>query len=136
MKYEHYFLNILTIVAIIFFASCKSVKYIPIENTKTEYIDSEVEKIIQDTVKETRFVMVKGDTVVDIREIEKIKRIEVHDTTTIEKTDTISVPYPVEKKLGFWESTKIKCEGAVTLIIFVLVVAFIIWLIKKMRNKT
>lgn len=126
---------ILMLLAVAVMASgCSPTKYVPVETVRTEYRDREVEKIVADTVHDTRFVWVKGDTVVDIRETEHIRRVEIHDTCYIERTDTIRIPYPVEKQLTKWQQTKMDFGGfAIGAIIAVVCVA-VVWLIRKFRK--
>lgn len=113
---------------------CARTHYIPVESVRAEYRDREVERIVSDTVRDTRLVWVKGDTVVDVREKEHIRRVEIHDTCYIERTDTIRVPYPVEKQLTRWQQTKMDFGGfALGGMVVVLSVA-VVWLIKKFRR--
>ena len=67
------------------------------------------------------------------RLLEFDKPIERRDSI-VYRTRTVSVPYPVEKDLGWWERTKL---GAFpVLVAIVTVLAFIIvWLVKKLRKK-
>ena len=115
-------------------SGCSPTKYVPVESVRTEYRDREVEKLVADTVHDTRFVWVKGDTVVDIRETEHIRRVEIHDTCYIERTDTIRIPYPVEKQLTKWEQTKMDFGGIAIGIIIAVVCIAVVWLIKKFRK--
>ena len=115
-------------------SGCSPTKYVPVESVRTEYRDREVEKLVADTVHDTRFVWVKGDTVVDIRETEHIRRVEIHDTCYIERTDTIRIPYPVEKQLTKWEQTKQDVGGIAIGIIIAVVCIAVVWLIKKFRK--
>lgn len=115
-------------------SGCTTTKYVPVETVRTEYKDREVEKLVTDTVRDTRFVWIKGDTVVDVRETEKIKRVEVHDTCYIENTDTIRAPYPVERPLSKWEQAKMDFGGMAFGAVAIALCAAILWLIKKFRK--
>lgn len=112
-------------------SSCTRTVYEPVETVRTEYRDREVEKLVADTVHDTRLVWVKGDTVVDIREKEHIRRVEIHDTCYIERNDTIRVPYPVERRLSKWERTKMDFGGMALGVMAAIVCVAVIWLIKK-----
>ena len=115
------------------FGSCIT-KYVPVESVRTEYRDRDVERLVADTVHDTRLVWVKGDTVVDIREKERIRRVELHDTCYIERTDTIRQPYPVEKPLSRWEQTKMDLGGFALGGIAVVLCIAVVWLIRKFRK--
>lgn len=114
--------------------ACTRSVYVPMESVRTEWRDREVERLVTDTVRDTQFVWVKGDTVVDIREKERIRRVEIRDTCFVERIDSIRVPYPVAKELTRWEQAKMDFGGmamggfAITLCIAVA------WLIKKFRR--
>lgn len=79
--------------------SCRTVKYIPVETIKvdTTYIN----KLQRDSIYmlDSVYVKEKGDTVL----IEKYKYLYrdkfIRDTLYMAKTDSIQVPYPVEKEL-------------------------------------
>ena len=86
---------IIILIALSIF-SCRSIQYVPVETVKTEkeYID----KIKRDSiyVRDSLFVLAKGDTVFrDNYHIVYVDRL-MHDTLNISKTDSIVVPYPVE----------------------------------------
>lgn len=124
--------TVLAAVLMCLLCSCHATtRYVPVESVRTEYRDREVEKLVADTVHDTRVVWIKGDTVVDIREKEHVKRVEIHDTCYMERTDTIRIPYPVEKKLTRWESVKMQAGGAALTVTGALILAALIWLIAK-----
>lgn len=128
-------LTVAVIVMLAILSSCTRTVYEPVETVRIEYRDREVERLVADTVHDTRFVWVKGDTVVDIREKEHVKRIEIHDTCYVEHSDTIRIPYPVERTLSKWERTKMDFGGMAIGGIAIAVCVAVIWLIKKIRRK-
>ena len=111
--------------------SCKSIKYVPVETTKTEYRD----KIIRDSV--TRYDSVymkeKGDTLILERYRYLYKNSIIRDTTIIR--DTIQVPYPVEVikqvkvPLSGWQNFQVWC-GRLALVILLLVGIYFVWKVK------
>ena len=116
------------------FASCTRTVYQPVETVRTE--KDVVTRWLTDTViqNDTRFIYVKGDTVIDWRDRWRDRIKEVHDTVYMERTDSIPVPYPVKKQLTKWEQTKMDFGGfAIGAIIAVVCIA-VIWLIKKFRK--
>ena len=113
---------------------CTTTKHGPMESVRTEYKDRNVYSHTTDTVTSTRFVFVKGDTVIDFREKERVRSVEIHDTCYVMRTDSIAVPYPVERKLTRWEQTKIDYGGmALGACLGVLCIA-VVWLIRKFRK--
>lgn len=114
---------------------CKTTKYVPVETVKTEYRDREVERLSTDTVTDTRFIFVKGDTVVDYRERTKTRIVEVRDTATVVKTDSVAVPYPVERKLTRWERTKMDYGGWAIGAVMAIIAAAVVWLRLRQKNK-
>ena len=122
-------------VAIMLSSGCTTTKYVPVETVRTEYRDREVERITTDTLTNTRFVFIKGDTVLDIREKERIHRVEIHDTLVFVRTDSIPMPYPVEKPLTKWQQTKMDIGGMAIGGLGIIILAFFIWLIFKIRRK-
>ena len=115
-------------------AGCASTRYVPVESVRTEWRDREVERLVTDTVRHSRVVWIKGDTVVDIRENERVARVEVHDTCIIERNDTVCIPYPVERRLTAWQQAKMNFGGEAIVALAVILTAAVVWLIKKFRK--
>lgn len=115
--------------------SCRTVKYVPVETVKvdTTYIN----KLQRDSIYmlDSVYVKEKGDTVL----IEKYKYLYrdklVRDTLYMAKTDSIQVPYPVEKELTRWQQMKQELGGWALGIILVVTLAIVILLIYKTRKK-
>lgn len=88
---------------------CKSIQYVPTETVKTEYRANTVhDSIYIETVKHDSILVEKqGDTVLVTKYhyLYKDRWKEKTVVDTIIKTDSIQVPYPVEKQLSRWEST-------------------------------
>lgn len=113
---------------------CTLTRYVPVESVRTEWREREAERVLTDTVTDTRLVWIKGDTVVDIRERRERQRVEIHDTLYTERHDTVCTPYPVERPLSRWERTKQEAGGVAIGIATAALAFIIIWLIKKIRN--
>ena len=111
--------------------SCKCIKYVPVETTKTEYRD----KIFRDSV--TRYDSVymkeKGDTLILERYRYLYKNSIIRDTTIIR--DTIQVPYPIEvikqvkSPLTSWQNFQIWC-GRFALFALLLACIYFVWKLK------
>lgn len=121
----------LLILTLTLLSACTSTKYVPVESVRTEYRDREIEKLVSDTVRDTRLVWVKGDTIREIRNREHLRLVSVHDTCFVERNDTIRVPYPVERSLSRWEQAKMDFGGFAMGTTVLLVVFVIAWLIKR-----
>ena len=115
--------------------SCSTTRYVPVESVRTEWRDRDVERLVTDTIRDTRFVLVKGDTVVDIRKKERVRLVEIHDTLQVVLTDTIREPYPVERKLTRWEKVKMDFGGMALGCTALGVCALLAWLMIKMRRR-
>lgn len=113
---------------------CTRKVYVPLETVRTE--KDVVTRWLTDTViqNDTRFIFVKGDTVIDWRDRWRERIKEVHDTLYIERTDTVRVPVPVERKLKKWEQTKMDFGGAAIGATVVVLCIAVIWLIRKFRK--
>lgn len=117
----------LLILSIIVF-SCRSIQYVPVGTvkTETEYVDRWRRDSVH--VRDSVFVLVKGDTVY----IDKYKTIYkdriFRDTTYIERIDTTRIPYPVEKQLTRWQSVKMEAGGfalgGIAIILLLLIIKF------------
>lgn len=111
--------------------SCRTVKYVPVETVKvdTTYIN----KLQRDSIYmlDSVYVKEKGDTVL----IEKYKYLYrdklVRDTLYMAKTDSIQVPYPVEKELTRWQQFRMDFGGWAMCIVVISILILIVYKIKK-----
>lgn len=101
----------LAVAFALLFIGCTTTRYVPVESVRTEYRDNAHEVRTTDSVTDTRFVYVNGDTVVDWRERVKWREKVVRDSIYIELVDTIREPYPVEKTLTRWQQAKVDWGG-------------------------
>lgn len=87
-------MRILIVLILLLLSGCKSVKYVPVETVKIEkeYIDKWKRDSVH--VRDSVFVLVKGDTVFKDRWRTVYKEVYARDT--IYRQDTIREPYPVE----------------------------------------
>ena len=99
-----WFIYFLIAVLILCFMSCKGTeRIVEVQTVKTEYKDKIVEKRDSIYVKDSTFVYVGGDTVY-MYKYKNIYRDKIKtDTLYITKRDSVAVPYPVEKKMSYWE---------------------------------
>ncbi len=115
-------------------SACTTTKYVPVETVRTEYKDKMHEVITTDTVTDTRFVYVKGDTVVDWRDRVRWRDRVVHDSVYITLTDSVPVPYPVERELSAWERAKQDYGGWAMAVCVAAVVALAAWMARRFRR--
>lgn len=114
--------------------SCRTVKYVPVETIKidTTYIN----KLQRDSIYmlDSVYVKEKGDTVL----IEKYKYLYrdklVRDTLYMAKTDSIQVPYPVEKELTRWQQFRINFGGWAIGIVIIAIFVMVVWMIYRLKN--
>lgn len=92
---------VVALIAASFLCGCTKTVYVPAESAS--YRADTVRLVTERTDSVFRldsvFVLQKGDTVVinRYRERWRDRSVTVHDTTVAVRTDTIRVPYPVEK---------------------------------------
>ena len=115
------------------FTSCKSIEYVPVETVRTDTVYKS--KIIRDSVwlHDSVRVEVKGDsTIIERWHTKYVDRLLV-DTVYQSKSDTISVPVPVEKKLTSWQRVCIDYGKVMMGATALLVVFIIVWLARKFK---
>lgn len=131
---------------------CKQVEYVPVQEVKTVEIERNGINWSDRSYgsNETTMITIKDSVVVVVNQQgEEVRREEWHEKETdreyrekyeellsmyeslrSEKTDTIQVPYPVERKLGRWEQTCVNYGGEA--IVMCVVMLFIIgWIAFK-----
>lgn len=113
-------------------SGCKSVQYVPVETVRTDsvYID----RFQRDSIYQRDSVFVNrwtaGDTVYQDKVVWKYvyRNKVVSDTVAILRSDSVRVPYPVERRLSTWEEVRLNVGGWAigAVIIFILIVVGII----------
>ena len=141
------------IVAVALLSGCKMVEYVPVETVKTVYQNHTDTVIRKDTVlskKETIIREADSALVAKLglqlkdnekaililqKELERqVSKESEHKTDTVLKTDSIQVPYPVERKLSKWETICIDYGKIMLGATLILLVVAVWWLIRKFRR--
>ena len=118
--------------------SCKGVeRVVEVPVTKTEYKDRVMEKVDSVYIHDSTYMYVGGDTVY-VYQYRNVYRDKIHiDTVSVVRVDSITVPYPVERNLTFWEKAQMNISK-IFFIVFGFVVLF--WLAKivwhRIRSRT
>ena len=126
------------LIVISLLCGCKTVKYVPVPSVSVDSVY--VDRWLRDSVYLHDSVFVnhysKGDTVFVDKVVTRYRYKDRwrYDTVAVVRTDSVQVPYPVEKDLGWWEKTRL--YSFPVLVAMVAVLAFVIvWLVKKLRKK-
>ena len=129
-------LLICTLISLL--SGCKSVQYVPVETVKTDsvYID----RFQRDSIYQRDSVFVNrwtaGDTVYQDKVVWKyVYRDKVkYDTMSILRSDTVRVPYPVERRLTKWEQVRLNVGGWAIALVVITILVVVGWVIYKIRK--
>lgn len=130
-------LLICTLISLL--SGCKSVQYVPVETVRTDsvYID----RFQRDSIYQRDSIFVNrwtaGDTVYQDKVVWKyVYRDKVkYDTVAILSSDTVRVPYPVERRLSTWEQVRLNVGGWAIGCMVITIIIFFIYIIRNMANK-
>lgn len=123
------------ILALVAMASCKTVKYVPVEKVQHDsiYITQHQKDSIY--LHDSIHIREQADTILIEKWRTKYVERQVHDTAYIERLDSVYVPYPVERELSTWEKRYISL-GKVSLGLYIgLLIALIAWLVYYIKRK-
>ncbi|MDE6380490.1 MAG: hypothetical protein K2L11_08460 [Muribaculaceae bacterium] len=120
---------LLIILILLLGCACRT-QYVPMESVRTEYRDNINEIRVTDSVTKESLVYINGDTVTVYRYIDRWRTKAVRDSILILKTDTISKPYPVEKKLSVWQQTKMDYGGTAIIVMVITIVFSTVYLLR------
>ena len=160
MKYEDFVKQFLlglflamAFLTLILLQGCKT-KYVSVPEYHKEYINRTDSFFHTDTIKEKEWMTIREVDSTQLAElgiqlkniknaylIERNRNRERNNTTlkakvdTIIKTDSIGIPYPVERKLNKWESLKMEVGGWAIEALSVVVIAAIVFVVVWLRNK-
>ena len=132
------FMSLIGIILIVIFSlllsSCRSIKYVPVETVKTEYVTKKDTFIQRDSVhvKDSIMVLMRGDTVFTDRwhTIYKDRIVDRVKVDSFIRTDSVQIPYPVEKSLTKWQKLKMDAGGFCFVVCCSLLLV-ICWLLKR-----
>lgn len=110
---------------------CRTIEYYPMETVHIDTVYVNKQLIDSVMVRDSIHIYQKGDTVTEFRLKYIYKYKDRTDTLYMSKTDTISIPYPVEKELTKWQHTKVNYGGWAMGIVF----AFILIVVGRMVYK-
>lgn len=119
----------------IWFVSCRSVQYVPVENIRTEYKTRDSIRVDSIYNQDSIYVFVKGDTVYQYRYKYLYKYQYINRADTVIKTDSVQVPYPIEKQLSRWQSIKVELGGWAFGLVIAFVLIIIVWLVYRTKIK-
>lgn len=125
---------IYSIVLGIVLFSCRSVKYVPVETVKHDSIY--LSQMLKDSIYvKDSVLIIKGDTLVEYRYKYIYQYKDRTDTLYVTKTDSIHVPYPVEKELTRWQQMKLELGGWAFGIILTAALIIIGWIVYNFKKK-
>lgn len=133
MRLIHLFITIILLASAI--CSCRSVKYVPVETVRSDTLY--VNRLQRDSVyvADSVYVREKGDTVQIVRTRYVDRFRDRTDTLRMVSTDTIRVPYPVERKLTRWQRLKLDAGGIAIGMATVALLAIVVWLVLRSRRR-
>lgn len=124
-------LYIILLMLAICLTSCRSIKSVPVETVKTEYKTRDSIRFDSIYEHDSIFLIVKGDTVYKEKYRYKYRYLTINKTDTVMLTDSVQIPYPVEKQLTRWQQMKIELGGWA---VGVIVILSIVLMLKLFRN--
>lgn len=126
------------LIVISLLCGCRTVKYVPVPSVSVDSVY--VDRFHRDSVYLHDSVFVnqysKGDTVFVDKVVTRYRYKDRwrHDTVAVVRTDSVRVPYPVEKDLGWWQQTRLKLfwplAGSVVVLSFI-----VVWLVRRFKKK-
>ena len=132
------FVMFIVMIAIILLNSCSpKVIYVPEYHTEVVTRTDSVVKIDSVHVKDSVMIKQAGDTIeIDRWHTEyKDRWRERVVVDSFIKVDSVSVPYPVEKKLSKWQQAKVDWGGWAMLSVVVIVFLFLFFALRRRGNR-
>ena len=74
------------------------------------------------------------DTVYKYKERETVRYLSLRDTLYIEKRDSVSVPYPVERQLTKWEAARMRMCDILLVSVNIVLIYVVIWMIRRRKR--
>ena len=113
---------------------CRTIEYYPLETVRIDTVYVNQQRVDSVMVRDSVHIYQKGDTVTEFRLKYIYKYKDRTDTLYLSKTDTMSVPYPVEKELTKWQQTKVNYGGWAMGIVFAFILIVVGWMVYKLKK--
>ena len=124
---------IILLILAVCFTSCRT-QYIPVESVRTEYKTRDSTRYDSIYQRDSIYTLVKGDTVYQRRYKYLYRYLTTNRTDTILKSDSIRVPYPVEKQLTRWQILRMELGGwafGIIILFILIIIGRIVFKLKK-----
>lgn len=124
---------IILLILAVRFTSCRT-QYIPVESVRTEYKTRDSTRYDSIYQRDSIYTLVKGDTVYQHRYKYLYRYLTTNRTDTILKSDSIRVPYPVEKQLTRWQILRMELGGwafGIIILFILIIIGRIVFKLKK-----
>lgn len=131
MKWIKYILATLLLLAV---WSCRTTEYVPVEVIKSD--TTYINKVLRDSIYQldSIYILDRGDTVLITKTKYLYRDKLIHDTVYASKTDSVQVPYPVERQFTRWEQFRLDVGGwaiGAVIIVILIAVGYIIYKLKR-----
>ena len=124
---------IILLILAVCFTSCRT-QYIPVESVRTEYKTRDSTRYDSIYQRDSIYTLVKGDTVYQHRYKYLYRYLTTNRTDTILKSDSIRVPYQVEKQLTRWQILRMELGGwafGIIILFILIIIGRIVFKLKK-----
>lgn len=115
-------------------SGCRTIEYRTLETIRSDTVYMQSAKVDSVMVRDSIYIIERGDTVLEHRYQYIYKYRDRVDTLYMSKSDTISVPYPVEKQLTKWQQTKVDYGGWAIGIVFVFILIVVGVMVYKLKK--
>lgn len=115
-------------------SGCRTIEYRTLETVRSDTVYIQSAKVDSVMVRDSIYIVERGDTVLEHRYHYIYKYRDRVDTLYMSKTDTISVPYPVEKQLTKWQQTKVDYGGWAIGVVFVFILVVVGVMVYKLKK--
>lgn len=115
-------------------ASC-STYHQPMETVVRDSLYITQRMIDRVLIRDSVFERQVHDTIYRYRERETVRYLSLRDTLYIERMDSVSVPYPVERQLTKWQQARMRMGDILLVSVNIGLIYVVIWLIKRRRKR-
>lgn len=129
------YILIIFLISGICLSSCRSIKYVPLETIRTEYKTRDSIRFDSIYQRDSIYILIKGDTILQYKYKSQYHYLIINKVDTVIKTDSVHIPYPVEKRLTWWQQVKIELGGWAFGVIISIILFVVYWLVHRMQKK-
>ena len=127
-------MRIILPILFVFIIGCCPYRSVPTETVVRDSLYITQRLIDRVMIRDSVYERHVHDTVYKYKERETVRYLAMRDTLYVDRRDSVSVPYPVERELTKLEATRMRLGDILLVIVNIGIIYVLIWMIRRRKR--